>query len=437
MSEYKVCIVGVGFVGLTLALSLTKRGQHVIAIEKDLSVVNELRNGYVRFDEPDLISHLSQAKARGLFEVFSPEENMEILQECDVFILTVGTPLSLGVVNLEFLENAIRIISPYVSLDDLVIVRSTVKIGITETLVKRILDETTSGYFLAMCPERTVEGFALKEMGSLPQIIGGIDPISSEVAARFFKVFDSEIVQVQDSQTAEMIKLVNNTYRDLMFGFANEIAGICNEFGINPREVIQAANHNYSRSNIAFPGLTGGPCLEKDPWILADSAGSRNFVASITMASRHINEAVISSYFEKTLGGITGSFKKIAVLGLSFKGRPSIRDARGGFALPLLAILDQRRTPYTATGYEPAGKVLIEHTNLRIAESLAEAALDADLIVILTNALEFHTSGAQINESADSKAIIVDYWGVLDREKLGPNQVYFSFPGEKPNLRIS
>ena len=87
---YKVCIVGAGFVGLTLALSLTKRGQHVIAIEKDLNVVNELRAGYVRFDEPELLSYLSDATSKGLFEVFSPEENIEILKECNVFILTVG-----------------------------------------------------------------------------------------------------------------------------------------------------------------------------------------------------------------------------------------------------------------------------------------------------------------------------------------------------------
>ena len=436
MPKYKVCIVGIGFVGLTLALSLTKRGQHVIAIEKDLDVVNELRNGYVRFDEEDLLTHLIEAKSKGLFEIFSPEENLEILEECNVFIITVGTPLSHGVVNFTSLENATYIIRPYVRRKDLVILRSTVKLGITENLVKTILDETTHGYFLAMCPERTVEGFALREMGSLPQVIGGIDQNSSKAAATFFKIFGTMIIQVKDTQTAEMIKLVNNTYRDLMFGFANEIAGICNEFGINSLEVIQAANHNYSRSDIALPGLTGGPCLEKDPWILAESAKSKEFEPSITMASRQVNEAVLSSYLGKILGSFTSPIK-VAVLGLSFKGRPSIRDTRGGFVLPLLEFLDGKKTVYSAMGYEPAGRVFIEHAKLTISESLSEAVLDADLIVILTNAIDFLTIGTKLSDLANSNAVIVDYWGVLDKENLGPNQVYFSFPGETSILTIS
>ncbi len=430
MSRYRVCVVGVGFVGLTLALSLTKQGISVVVLEKDAEVVDELRNNITRFDEPDLSSLLSLALTSGLMQILSITDSLETLDDCNVFVLTVGTPLTQGKVKLEFLENAARTISPYVSPGDLVVLRSTVKVGVTRDLVKKILDEATSSYFLAMCPERTMEGFALEEMSSIPQVVGGIDTDSTHVASEFFSTLGAEIIRVRDSDTAEMVKLVNNTYRDLMFGFANEVAGICNGMAINPNEVIASANKNYSRSNIALPGLTGGPCLEKDPWILVESAKSKNMIAPITMASRQVNEGVLENFISGLLTNTPGKMK-IGILGLSFKGTPPIRDTRGGFVLPLLEIFDRRGLAYQAIGYEPAGKVSIQHKNLITTSAIEDAITDASLLVILTNAPEFRLAGEKIARLAKPDATIVDYWGILGDKNVALGQFYFSFPGER------
>jgi UDP-N-acetyl-D-mannosaminuronic acid dehydrogenase len=430
MPPYKVCVVGVGFVGLTLALSLTKRGISVVALEKDADVVDELRNKIARFDEPNLPSLLNDAVSSGLIQILATTDNLESLNNCNVFVLTVGTPLTKGEINLEFLELATQAISPYVMTGDLVILRSTVRVGTTKDLVKKILDRSSFNYFLAMCPERTMEGFALEEMSSIPQIVGGINIDSTNLASEFFEALGAKIVKVRDSDTAEMVKLVNNTYRDLMFGFANEVAGICNEMAINPLEVINSANENYPRSNIALPGLTGGPCLEKDPWILVESAKSRSKLAPISTASRLVNEGVLESFISKLLVSPSGHVK-VCILGLSFKGTPPIRDTRGGFVLPLLDILDRKGFAYKAVGFEPAGEVLIKHENFMTSSNIEDAISGASLIVILTNAQEFRLVGEKIAQLANSEATVIDYWGMLDKNDIAAEQHYFSYPGER------
>ena len=433
MSKYKVCVVGVGFVGLTLALSLTKQGISVVGLEKDLEVVHELRNKIARFDEPNLPQLLDDAISNGLIQILSTNDNLDCLSDCNVFVLTVGTPLTDGAINLEFLELATQAIRPYVVAGDLVILRSTVKVGTTKELVKEIIDKTTFNYFLAMCPERTMEGFALEEISSIPQIVGGIDAESTDKASEFFETLGAKIVKVQDSDTAEMVKLVNNTYRDLMFGFANEVAGICNAMAINPLEVINSANQNYSRSNIALPGLTGGPCLEKDPWILVESAKSRNMTAPISTASRLVNESVLERFIGKLLPPSPQGHLKVTVLGLSFKGTPPIRDTRGGFVLPLLSILDRKGFAYNAVGFEPAGKVFIDHKDFLISDNIEGAISGASLLVILTNATEFRLAGEKIARLADSNATVIDYWGVLNKNDIALTQHYFSYPGQRVN----
>ena len=171
--------------------------------------------------------------------------------------------------------------------DSIVILRSTVKVGTTSEIIKPILEKSNKKFKLAFCPERTLEGDALAELEKLPQIISGIDKRSLVRAESIFQKITSTIVKVSNVETAEMIKLIDNSSRDVFFAYANEIARICDNIGVNSLEVIRSGKLNYDRTDIAQPGLVGGPCLHKDPYILSDSV-NKDIRAEITLTARKI-----------------------------------------------------------------------------------------------------------------------------------------------------
>ncbi len=178
--------------------------------------------------------------------------------------------------------------------DDLIILRSTVRVGVTRNIVKSELDKSGVNYFLAFCPERTLEGNAFEELATLPQIISGIDKHSLKKVREFFQPVCSEVVELNSVEEAEMVKLLNNSERDLMFALANEIAMMCDSKGLNAYNIINAANYKYPRSNIRNPGPAGGPCLEKDPYILTEGFIGESYVPELFQKGRRVNESIIS-----------------------------------------------------------------------------------------------------------------------------------------------
>jgi UDP-N-acetyl-D-mannosaminuronic acid dehydrogenase len=202
-------------------------------------------------------------------------------------------------------------------------------------VVAPILAASGKKFDIAMCPERTLEGKALQELRELPQIVGADDPAVADRAAAIFRRLTISIVQVADIETAEIIKLVSNTFRDVQFAFANEVARVCDAFGVSAHEVISAGKLGYNRTNIPLPGLVGGPCLEKDPHILMESARTRGIEMEITSAGRLVNERqpeetvqFISSEINRRK--LASGPLKISILGMAFKGLPETSDLRGG-----------------------------------------------------------------------------------------------------------
>jgi UDP-N-acetyl-D-mannosaminuronic acid dehydrogenase len=420
-----VCVLGVGFVGLTLAISFNEVGLSVFAWEKNKEVSAKLAMGITHISEPDLDNKLKIHSKNNKFKVIS--DASEAL-EATCFIVTVGTPLNDGKVNLDSIKQAIRQILPALKNFDLVIIRSTTAIGTCRDVVLPILEGTGKKIRLAMCPERTVEGQALQEMTSLPQIIGALDDESFEAAKSLFDILGPEIVRVSTLEAAELSKLVNNTYRDLMFGFANEVADIASAYRISAKEVIQAANHNYSRSNISLPGISGGPCLEKDPWILVESGERRGKKMLISRASRMINEATVDNFFNTYLAE-TMKFKKIALLGLAFKGKPKTKDLRGSAIYPVHHRLHTQFPHATLSGYEPAGIDQLELPGFSLANSDSEAVSEADLVILLTNSESFSKSAEPIARLAQKNALILDFWGREFESDFLTTQTYISWSG--------
>ena len=289
--DFDVCVVGLGYVGLTLATAFAHHGLVVAGTERVPAVVETLRRGDSSFYEQGLSEVLTDVVARRQLQVFAADEP---LPKAGAYVITVGTPLRDGEVHFTDLENALDTVAAQMPAGALIVLRSTVRIGITENTAKPVLDRAGKPYLLAMAPERTVEGRALQELSSLPQVVGGIDAASTAAANELFAHLGVEIVEVGNTKAAEFAKLVSNTWRDLQFGFANELAYLADASGVDIYEVITAAGYKYDRLKLALPGPVAGPCLEKDAYILADSAQFFDTEVPLSLAGRTANEKIVT-----------------------------------------------------------------------------------------------------------------------------------------------
>jgi UDP-N-acetyl-D-mannosaminuronic acid dehydrogenase len=405
-SKKTVCIVGVGFVGLTLSMTLCDFGFEVIGYEKDLTKSENLSRGITDIQEPGmdikLSSHIKE-------QSFSMVKDIKDASSANVFIITVGTPLREGSIDLASLTLAIKEILPILKNQDLVIVRSTTAIGTCREVVLPLLKSTGKKVLLAMAPERTVEGNALEEMISLPQIIGALDEQSMHSAKSLFSLIGCECVGVSSLEAAELSKLINNTYRDLTFAFANEVAFVANAFNLSAAEVISAANYRYARSRIPYPGITGGPCLEKDPWILFQSGQQKGLRLRLTESSRIVNEEVVDWFIQKNLSKVQ-NVKKIAILGLAFKGEPMTRDTRGSAAIPLSRAFVKQFPSAQLAGFDPSDIREFPVRELIILDNPESALENADVVVLLTNSLFWQNIPSQIWEGVSPSCLILDFW---------------------------
>lgn len=424
----KVVIVGVGFVGLTLAMALCRKGFLVIGIEKSQKLVSELSSGNTHIIENGINEELKKYRNENRFQIIHHEDKWLRPEGAVTFILTVGTPLAGDKMDSTALEESLSQVSEYLRDDDLIILRSTVAIGTSRNLVQPFLETLNKRVFLAMCPERTIEGNALIEIENLPQIIGGFDRASGERAASFFSHICKEVIVVSTIEGAELLKLANNTYRDLMFAYANELTVLSEKIGVSSREIIDAANFHYPRSMIAMPGPSGGPCLEKDPWILSFSGAQFGVEMKLSKASRMVNESstyrfvesIISSFFEKP------NKTKVGILGLSFKGSPEVNDSRGSFARGLVRMLSSKN--FEIWGFEPAGDIQPAIPEVVIYNDIRQVINECDVVIVATN----HTSFKKIpdlikDKRRKSQLVLIDMWRIIDSSELPENVVYRSW----------
>lgn len=422
----KICVVGLGYVGLTLAVTMAEAGFQVIGIEKNDEVKNKLRAGQPHFFETGLDRVLERVLENGQFKIAE-----DISSELDVFIITVGTPLDEnGEARLDMVQEAAAMVAEQATSGALVIMRSTLKLGTTRELIFPVLSKRLDKFDLAFCPERTLEGQALKELLSLPQIVGGINQRSTIRAANLFQMITPTVVRVSSPEAAEMIKLVDNSQRDVAFAYSNEVAMICDESDVSALEVIRAGKLGYPRTNLFMPGPVGGPCLSKDPHILAEGARQRGVVAGLTLMARKVNESQPEQVAQRlkklmlTLGISTP--KRIALCGLAFKGRPATDDLRGTVAIDILREIKSVFPMSTYVGYDPmVGPLDIAGLGLTPVESLDDAFAESELVLILNNHPQFEVMDiGTLSRLMAASGFIYDFWGQFDPEKIDlPNSV--------------
>jgi UDP-N-acetyl-D-mannosaminuronic acid dehydrogenase len=431
-----VTIFGLGYVGLTLAVAMAEAGFRVHGVEINQTVLDALAGHRAHFSEYGLDDRLASQMEQGRF---TASRTIDDTLGSKVFVVTVGTPVGPDKrTKFDALMAVTRQIADAMPDDSIVILRSTVRVGTTQEIVRPVLEATGKPFDLAFCPERTLEGKALAELATLPQVVGGIDDHATFRAAQLFAFLTPTIIRVRNAETAEMVKLVNNTQRDLMFAFANEVAAICDEIGVSAHEVIAHGNIGYPRGSMPLPGPVGGPCLEKDPYILAEGVERHGFRPDIALTARKWNEDLPA----RSVAQLCACFHamgtppptRVAVLGLAFKGRPETDDLRGTMAIPLIAALREQIPGVEITGWDPM--VDAEATaslGIAAAPSAVEAARGTGFVIIQNNHPAFEKLNLKsVARAMASPGMIYDFWnqhGQMDSFDLADGVRYAALGG--------
>lgn len=401
-----VSVVGLGYVGLPTAALLASRGYNVIGIDVNKQAVETINEGRVHIVEPDLDVLVQASVTMGrLRATLEPEE-------ADVFMLAVPTPFKDGKQpDLSYLEAATKKIAPVVKKGDLVILESTSPVNTTETIANWLAElrpdltfphqSKTPDVSLAHCPERILPGRVLRELVENDRIIGGMTKECAAKAQEFYSTFVSGECILTNARTAELAKLVENSYRDVNIAFANELSVICDRFDIDVWELIDLTNR-HPRVNILAPGPgVGGHCIAVDPWFIVSQAPEES---RLIRTAREVNDGKPTYMVDKVLAAADRfKFPKVACMGLSYKA--DIDDLRESPAVDIVMDLADKLDG-ELIAVEPNIKELPE----RIAQNgrvkllpFADAVREADIVVFLVSHKQFKEIPVK---DLDSKIVI-------------------------------
>ena len=407
-----ICILGLGRVGLPLATIFATKGFKSLGIDIDQKKLDSIKKSICPFYDPSLQENLKDAINSGRFSVKLTLEKSDVF---DILFVTVGTPTNPdNTTDYSQLYGALEQISDLDLSGKMIILRSTLPVKTTDEIVIPFLREKTKlvagkDFGISVCPERILEGKAIKEIQELPEIIGGFNEISRNIASELFlKINPNKEILFTNTSGAELAKLFTNIYRYINFALANEFAIWAEKYNLDAFKIINIVNHNYSRCNIPIPGFAGGPCLSKDGILLENNTT----FSSIVSTAWKVNES-IPSHIVNNLKQIAGNLfnKKIAILGISFKAGSD--DVRNSPSVKLTEILKSA-----------GAKVLIHDPYVKHTHSLSEVLKEPEIVILATNHSVFKN---KINEIRNSGCkIVYDVWNVYEKTDF-PNSKYFSF----------
>ncbi|MEX2007366.1 MAG: nucleotide sugar dehydrogenase [Candidatus Levyibacteriota bacterium] len=411
-----IAVIGIGRVGLPLALVLADEGFKVYGIGRDEVKIQKIKDGEMPFIEKDgeklLREHVNKK--------FIPTVDYSLVSECEYIVLTLGTPIDENMNPvLDQIEGVLKSIAPFLSKNQTLILRSTVSPRTTEYVKFFINDikgfEVGKNIFLAFCPERIAEGFAIEEIKSIPQIVGGVDKKSSARAETLFKKMGIVTI-VTDDVTAELSKLFTNMYRYINFAIANEFMVLADNYNRDIYEIVNTVNYKYARGGLKLPGLTGGPCLFKDGFFLVSHLPFNDLITT----SWKINESVPLMLVSRIRDRIKLDGKKVALLGLAFKS--DIDDTRESLSFKARKAFLRERAKLVL--HDPYVK---DYPYQEIESDVYKAVEGADVIFIATNHSEYKKLDiAKLKSLVSKNCIISDVWNVLGTDKIvfTINQLY-------------
>lgn len=384
MQNKKVCVVGLGYIGLPTAALLASNGFQVVGVDLNAHAVETINQGRIHIVEPDLDAFVRSAVSAGRLKAYTTP------QAGDVYMICVPTPFHEGEgipqPNIDYVLAATRSIAKFVKPDDLVILESTSPVGTTRKMAEVLQQAGVNidKVHIAYCPERVLPGKIMTELVENDRVVGGLTVDATLAVSTFYKTFVHGAVLETDAATAEMCKLTENSFRDVNIAFANELSLICDKEGINVWQLIQLANR-HPRVNILQPGAgVGGHCIAVDPWfIVARDPVNAKLIRTAREVNNYKTEWAINQIkiAVADVSAKTGRKPKIACLGLAFK--PDIDDLRESPALHI--VLSLHAQGYDVVSVEPN---IGSHTELLLVD-LTDAIMTADVLVVLVKHRQF------------------------------------------------
>ena len=427
----RVVVFGMGYVGITLSVSLANQGHQVTGIDIESTIIERLNDGRSHILEPGLPDMLTaNLKRKSIGFTTKLNSNLD-----SVYVIAVGTPLnSESKPDMSALHNVLDIISEVLEHGNQVMLRSTVPVGVTRDFVIPYLEKKTGlkagvNFYVSFAPERTIEGDAMNELKTLPQIVGGYTPECARNSVEFWSTLTPFVIRVDKLEAAELVKLANNTFRDLTFSFANELALLSDQFNVNSFDLISAANEGYPRDKIPFPSPgVGGYCLTKDPILFSATSKGLRDDAVLGISSRKINERAIL-YPIDLMGRYVKKIQKplskvnVLIVGVAFKGVPETKDIRGSVSIDLFNKISELVSNVFAWDAIISSDEL-EIMGFKVMESLKDAVYNADIVLIMNNHPDNVDSSMYVEPI--HRKLLFDGWNQLNRlevEKV-PGLIY-------------
>lgn len=409
MKFNSLCVIGMGYIGLPTASLFASNGMHVHGMDINADIIEGLQAGNLHIFEPGLRGLVLDALQSGRLTI-SKE-----VHPADVFYIAVPTPFYEDKrADLRAVVSATESILPHLQPGNLVILESTSPPRTTRDIVAPILERSGlkagEDFLLVYSPERVFPGRILRELVDNPRVIGGVNQASAEAGRDLYrKVVKGEII-LTDATTAEMVKLMENTSRDINIAIANEFSRLAQAFDVDIWEAIRIANL-HPRVEILRPGVgVGGHCISVDPWFLVEAAPEQ---AQLIKQARHINDQqpeFVAQHIESVTGGLAG--KKIAILGLSFKA--NVDDLRESPAIKLVSHLQERSAQVLA--YEPF-RLAAGLPGVNQVSHLDDALINADLIVLAVAHNQFKDLDPNIIRAKTTAPSVYDAVHAWDKSK--------------------
>lgn len=396
----EICIIGLGYIGLPTAAMFASHGVKIMGVDLHQYICDTINEGKIHIEEPYLDQIVKQSVLRGMLSASTRVE------KCKNYIIAVPTPIAENKrADLSCVVNAAMQVYPLLEPGNLVILESTVSPRCTEDILVPLLEKSglKAGvdFYVAHCPERVLPGKIIYELEHNNRIIGGITIESAIKARDLYSTFVKGEMFITDATTAELCKLMENTYRDVNIALANELAMICEKLGINSWEVVKYAN-KHPRVNLHQPGPgVGGHCLAIDPWFIVESTPE---IAKIIELSRIVNDSMpmyVSIKVEKLLK--KGS--KIVILGCTYK--PDVDDMRESPIMKLVEILEKQ---YHINIVDPFIK--------KYNNNVYEVCNDADLVILGVNHKQFSTIDFQVLSKVVKNKLFLDTRNFFNKARV-------------------
>jgi len=409
----KICVMGLGYIGLPTSCMFANNGFEVLGVDIDKEIIGKLNSGKIHIDEPDLEEAFNEAIGNNKLKASLEAE------PSDVYIITVPTPLNGNKAELKYVIDASREIARHIVRDNIVILESTSPPGTTEDMVGKIIFRSSGlkpgkDYYLAFCPERVLPGKIIRELVNNDRIIGGVDEISGRKAKEIYDSFVKGDIYLTDLKTAELVKLVENTFRDVNLAFSNELSIICRDYDIDVWKVIELAN-KHPRVNILNPGPgVGGHCIPIDPWFVIQNINREN---TLIEKCRYINDQM-PIVVTKRIIDLVSDIKnpKIAIFGASYK--EDVADTRESPTKTICAELSKNKVNFAV--YDP----IASDFNFKLS-GLNDSVKDADLLVLLVGHNAFRDIDLKEVSSLMGKNRILDTRNFFDPELAEKNNFQY------------